>query len=59
MVRAYGNSPEVLAAKAEELRGAIADVDGVTRVNVEPTPQESTVEVQVDLAGAGPGHQAR
>ena len=52
VVRAYGDNPEVLAAKAEELRGAIADVDGVTRVNVEPTPQESTVEVQVDLARA-------
>ena len=54
VVRAYGNNPEVLAAKAEELRGAIADVDGVTRVNVEPTPQESTVEVQVDSPGRRP-----
>ena len=49
VVRIYGENAEVLETKADEVRAAINGVDGATRVNVEPTPQESTFEVQVDL----------
>ena len=51
-VRVYGENPDVLAAKAEELRSAIADMDGVTAARVGSTPEETTIEVQVDLQRA-------
>jgi Cu/Ag efflux pump CusA len=51
-VRVYGENPEVLASKAQELRSAISDVDGVAATRIEPTPEESTVEVEVDLERA-------
>lgn len=49
VVRAYGDNPDILADMAANLRTDIAGIDGVTRVDLEPTPQEPTVEVQVDL----------
>ncbi len=49
VVRVYGENAEVLESKADEVRATIAGVDGVTDASVEPTPQESTVEVEVDL----------
>ena len=52
VVRVYGEDPAVLIAKAREMRAAIAGVHGVARVDVQPTPQESTVEVRVDLQRA-------
>jgi Cu/Ag efflux pump CusA len=52
VVRVYGEDPAVLNAKAREVRAAMAGVDGITRVDIQPTPQESTVEVQVDLQRA-------
>jgi Cu/Ag efflux pump CusA len=51
-VRVFGENPDVLTGKAEEVRNAIAGIDGVTRVAVEPVPQETTLEVQVDLQRA-------
>ncbi len=51
-VRVYGEDSEVLTSKAEEIRSAIAGVDGVVGAEVESTPEESTLEVQVDLARA-------
>jgi Cu/Ag efflux pump CusA len=51
-VRVYGEDPEVLASKAEELRSAISGVDGVSATRIKPTPEESTVEVEVDLERA-------
>ena len=51
-VRVFGEDNDVLTAKAEEIRSALADVDGVTGADVAPTPEESTLEVQVDLARA-------
>ena len=51
-VRLYGEDPTVLSGKADELGAAMADVPGIERVRVEPTPQESTIEVQVDLQRA-------
>ena len=51
-VHVYGENADVLADKAAELRDAIAEVDGVDRVAITPTPQETTIEVQVDLQRA-------
>lgn len=51
-VRVYGDNPDVLTSRAEEIRSGIAGVDGVTRASIEPTPEETTLEVQVDLARA-------
>lgn len=52
VVRLYGEDPTVLAAKADELGAAMSDVDGISQVRTEATPQESTVEVEVDLGRA-------
>jgi Cu/Ag efflux pump CusA len=52
VVRIYGENPEQLIAKAEEVRGLIAGTDGVARVNVDRALEEPTVQVQVDLARA-------
>ncbi|MEV4412215.1 efflux RND transporter permease subunit [Catellatospora sp. NPDC049609] len=51
-VRVYGENPEVLAAKAEEIKGLLGKVDGVSGVNVERALEEPAVEVTVDLAKA-------
>jgi Cu/Ag efflux pump CusA len=51
-VRLYGEDANVLADKAEELQAAMSRVDGVDQVRTAPTPQESTIEVQVDLEKA-------
>lgn len=63
-VRVYGEDNDVLASKAEEIRSAISGVDGVVSAEVAPTPEESTLEVQVDLAlaqafGVKPGDVRR
>ncbi|HSV37362.1 MAG TPA: efflux RND transporter permease subunit [Nocardioidaceae bacterium] len=52
VVRVYGEDAAVLDAKAEELRAAIEQLDGVSTVNVDAAPEEPTVEVRVDLAKA-------
>jgi len=52
VVRIYGEDPEQLSAKAGEVRGLIAGIDGVARVNVDRALEEPTVQVQVDLARA-------
>lgn len=52
VVRIYGENAEVLSAKADEVRALVADVDGVTSASVERAPEESTMEVEVDLAQA-------
>jgi Cu/Ag efflux pump CusA len=51
-VRLYGEDPTVLASKADELRTAMQDVSGIESVRMESTPQESTIEVEVDLQRA-------
>lgn len=48
-VRVFGEDSDVLTSKAEEIRSALTGVDGVVRAEIEPTPQEQTLEVQVDL----------
>lgn len=51
-VRVYGENPDVLQAKAEEIRAAVAGVDGVTGATVESTPTEENLKVQVDMRQA-------
>jgi Cu/Ag efflux pump CusA len=49
VVRVYGEDPGVLDAKVEEVRDGLTSVEGIAAVDVESTPQESTIEVEVDL----------
>lgn len=52
VVRIYGENADVLRSKAEEVRGALAGIDGVEGPRVELAPDEPTLEVEVDLARA-------
>jgi Cu/Ag efflux pump CusA len=51
-VRIFGDDLEVLRSKADEVRRAIAGVDGVDAPHVDVQANEPTVEIQVDLAAA-------
>jgi Cu/Ag efflux pump CusA len=51
-VRIYGHELDVLNAKAEEVRAAISDVNGVSAPSVEPTVMEPTILIEVDLEAA-------
>ncbi|ONI74033.1 acriflavin resistance protein [Kribbella sp. ALI-6-A] len=64
VVRVYGDDPAQLDRTAEELRGRMAGIDGVTGVTVDRALTEPTVQVQVDLtraqaAGVKPGDVRR
>jgi Cu/Ag efflux pump CusA len=52
VVRIYGASHDVLMAKAEEIRAELGGIDGIARPQVETTPTEPTLEVEVDLGRA-------
>ena len=52
VVRLYGQDPEVLRAKAEEVRQLLGGIDGVADGRVELPAEEPQVEIQVDLAAA-------
>jgi Cu/Ag efflux pump CusA len=52
VVRVYGDDFEVMSAKAEEVREAIAEVAGVSAPRIEPVEQAPTIQVEVDLAAA-------
>jgi Cu/Ag efflux pump CusA len=52
VVRLYGQDLQVLRMKADEVRGAMAGIDGVARPSVELQPQQPTVNVSVDLRAA-------
>ena len=47
VVRVYGQDLEVLRAKAEEVRGLLADVDGTTDQQVEQMVEEPTLDIDV------------
>jgi CzcA family heavy metal efflux pump len=51
-VRVYGQDLEVLRSKAEEVRQAIAGVDGTADQQVQRLVEEPTLEIEVDLAKA-------
>lgn len=52
VVRLYGQNQAVLRAKAEEIRRALAEIDGVVDPAVEGVADEPTLEVQVGIAAA-------
>ncbi len=52
VVRLYGQSPDVLRAKAEELQRAISEIDGVGQPRLDLPAEEPTVEVEVNLEAA-------
>ncbi len=53
-VRIYGKNRDVLRAKADEVRAAMASVDGLVDVRVEGYVEQPQVEIQVNLAAAQP-----
>jgi Cu/Ag efflux pump CusA len=64
VVRVYGDNPDVLSAKAEEVRQAVAGIDGVESPRVSLPADEPTIEVQADIAraeqyGISPGNIRR
>jgi Cu/Ag efflux pump CusA len=52
VVRVYGEDPAVLEQTAEEVRAAVAGIDGVVDPTVRMSSTEPTIEVEVDLARA-------
>ncbi|MGD9704170.1 MAG: efflux RND transporter permease subunit [Acidimicrobiia bacterium] len=63
-VRLFGTDLDLLHQKAEEVRGAVAGLDGVSRADVASAPAEPTMEISVDLvkakaAGVKPGDVRR
>jgi Cu/Ag efflux pump CusA len=64
VVRLYGRDYDVLQAKAEEVAGIVAGVDGVGEPRLSVPDYEPTVEVEVDIpkaaaAGLKPGDARR
>jgi len=51
-VRVYGSNPEVLRAKADEVKTALASIRGVSNPRIEGPRMEPTLEIKVDLAKA-------
>jgi Cu/Ag efflux pump CusA len=51
-VRVFGNDLDVLHAKADEIRGQLASIDGVRGARIASRPAEPTMQVEVDLAKA-------
>ncbi|KGT75678.1 hypothetical protein MA20_31175 [Bradyrhizobium japonicum] len=48
-VRVYGKSLDVIRAKAEEIRAAIAKIQGIENARVELQVEEPAIEVKVDV----------
>jgi Cu/Ag efflux pump CusA len=48
-VRVYGNNLDVLRAKAEEIRAAIAKISGIENARVEQHVEEPAIEVKVNV----------
>ncbi|HEV8265297.1 MAG TPA: efflux RND transporter permease subunit [Gemmatimonadales bacterium] len=54
VVRIYGKKRDVLRAKAEEVRQALAEIDGISDLRVDGYVEQPQVEIQVNLAAAEP-----
>jgi Cu/Ag efflux pump CusA len=54
VVRVFGKNRDVLRAKAEEVRQAMAGIDGLVNLRVDGYVEQPQVQVQVDLAAAEP-----
>ncbi len=52
VVRIYGEDLPTLRAKAEEVRAALAEVDGVVEEHVELQVEEPQIEIEVDVPAA-------
>lgn len=52
VVRVFGRHFDILAGKAEEVRQALAGIEGIVDLVVEPQVKEPYVEIEVDLAKA-------
>jgi Cu/Ag efflux pump CusA len=52
VVRIYGQNQRILESKAEEVRAAIAGIDGLEAARVELPAKETTIEVQPDIVRA-------
>ena len=52
VVRLYGQDQQILETRAEEVRAAIAGIDGLENAQVDLPPQEPTIEVQPDIEAA-------
>jgi Cu/Ag efflux pump CusA len=52
VVRIYGQDQQILETKAEEVRGAIAGIDGLENAEVQLPAEEPTIEVEPDIARA-------
>lgn len=64
IVRVYGENPQVLREKAEEIQGMLSGIEGVQRSRVELPAGEPAIRVEVDLQraqryGAKPGDVRR
>ncbi|RIK36511.1 MAG: acriflavin resistance protein, partial [Chloroflexi bacterium] len=51
-VRIYGHDLAVLRDKAQEVRQAVAEIDGVVEARTEAQAEEPQLEIEVDLAAA-------
>ncbi|HEX2090361.1 MAG TPA: efflux RND transporter permease subunit [Actinomycetota bacterium] len=52
VVRVYGENEQTLQAKAQEVRGVLAGIEGISSPRVELPPQEPNIEIEADLARA-------
>ncbi|HZD17069.1 MAG TPA: efflux RND transporter permease subunit, partial [Actinomycetota bacterium] len=64
VVRLYGEDPEALGDKAEEIRGLLSRIEGIDRTRVDIPANESAIQIEVDLQraerfGAKPGDVRR
>ena len=53
VVRIFGPSRDVLGKKAEEVRGALADIPGIADLQAEGQLEESEIQVKVNIDAAG------
>ena len=54
VVRINGKKRDVLRAKAEEVRQALADIEGIVDLHVDGYVEQPQVQIKVDLAAAEP-----
>jgi len=52
VVRVYGENPNLVRSKAEEVRAVLADIDGIVGAQVQVPRQEPTLEIEVDVERA-------
>ena len=52
VVRVYGQDQQILETKAEEVRGAIAEIDGLEDPRIQLPTEEPTIEVEADIGRA-------